>query len=563
MIIRMWRCCGYQQLLLQGLWVLVVVAGMLLGGAECKTKNRSNNYGVPLTSVLVEVDASAPIATTDQVFLCATLDWWPPDKCDYGTCSWGTDSILNIDLTNPLLEKTLTELAPLRIRLGGTLQDKVVYDVGNPVQPCLPIVLNSSAMLGFQGGCLTMERWTELNNLFSRTGTILAFGLNAMYNRKQVAPGVWGPWDSSNALAFIQYTVAQGFQQVQAWEFGNELTSYGVGTSISAQQYAEDAIELRRVINSLYPADVPRPLLVAPDGFFEPVWFSAFLNASGPGVVDAVTRHIYNLGPGVSNDLVSEILNPTILDNELWNFQSVKNILQTVAPWAAAWVGEAGGAFNSGHALVTDAFVFSFWYLDELGMAASFDTKVYCRQTFIGGNYGLLNTTTFKPNPDYYSALLWNRLMGSTVLATKVAGAPYLRAYTHCQKDTTTGGVTVLLINLSNTTVNVNVGITAGTSNNEQDVSASREGIFFSMARVHTPSTPTRLEYHMTAPAQNLQSQTVLLNGVELGLTPLGELPTLSPLATDNSTPISVAPFSIAFAVLPNAGVLACGTMAP
>jgi heparanase 1 len=61
--------------------------------------------------------------------------------------------------------------------------------------------------------------------------------------------------------------------------------------------------------------------------------------------------------------LVSEILNPNILDNELWNFQSVKNILQTVAPWAAAWVGEAGGAFNSGHALVTDAFVFSFWYL--------------------------------------------------------------------------------------------------------------------------------------------------------------------------------------------------------
>jgi hypothetical protein len=74
----------------------VVVTGMLLGGAECKTKNRSNNYGVPLTSVLVEVDASAPIATTDQVFLCATLDWWPPDKCDYGTCSWGTDTILNI-----------------------------------------------------------------------------------------------------------------------------------------------------------------------------------------------------------------------------------------------------------------------------------------------------------------------------------------------------------------------------------------------------------------------------------------------------------------------------------
>lgn len=41
-------------------------------------------------------------------------------------------------------------------------------------------------------------------------------------------------------------------------------------------------------------------------------------------------------------------------------------------------------------------------YLDQLGMAAKYDTKTYCRQTLIGGNYGLLNTTTFVPNPDYY-----------------------------------------------------------------------------------------------------------------------------------------------------------------
>ena len=41
-------------------------------------------------------------------------------------------------------------------------------------------------------------------------------------------------------------------------------------------------------------------------------------------------------------------------------------------------------------------------YLDQLGMSATYDTKTYCRQTLIGGNYGLLNTTTFVPNPDYY-----------------------------------------------------------------------------------------------------------------------------------------------------------------
>ena len=41
-------------------------------------------------------------------------------------------------------------------------------------------------------------------------------------------------------------------------------------------------------------------------------------------------------------------------------------------------------------------------YLDQLGMASKYNTKVFCRQTLIGGNYGLLDTQTFLPNPDYY-----------------------------------------------------------------------------------------------------------------------------------------------------------------
>lgn len=41
-------------------------------------------------------------------------------------------------------------------------------------------------------------------------------------------------------------------------------------------------------------------------------------------------------------------------------------------------------------------------YLDQLGMAAKYNSKVYCRQSLIGGNYGLLDRNTFVPNPDYY-----------------------------------------------------------------------------------------------------------------------------------------------------------------
>lgn len=41
-------------------------------------------------------------------------------------------------------------------------------------------------------------------------------------------------------------------------------------------------------------------------------------------------------------------------------------------------------------------------YLDQFGMSAKHNTKVYCRQALVGGFYGLLEKETFVPNPDYY-----------------------------------------------------------------------------------------------------------------------------------------------------------------
>jgi hypothetical protein len=66
--------------------------------------------------------------------------------------------------------KWSAELSPLRLRLGGTLEDLVVYDVGNPPVPCLPFVRAPSSAFGFQGGCLSMARWSALMKFFQRTG---------------------------------------------------------------------------------------------------------------------------------------------------------------------------------------------------------------------------------------------------------------------------------------------------------------------------------------------------------------------------------------------------------
>lgn len=44
----------------------------------------------------VIIDGNSVIGNIDDDFVCATLDWWPPEKCDYGRCSWGLASLLNL-----------------------------------------------------------------------------------------------------------------------------------------------------------------------------------------------------------------------------------------------------------------------------------------------------------------------------------------------------------------------------------------------------------------------------------------------------------------------------------
>ena len=67
----------------------------------------------------------------------------------------------------------------------------------------------------------------------------------------------------------------------------------------------------------------------------------------------------------------------------------------------------------------------NFRYLDQLGMAAKYSTKVYCRQTLVGANYALLNRTTMEPNPDYYrqEQIMFKDMLGCFFLSFKGAAS--------------------------------------------------------------------------------------------------------------------------------------------
>ncbi|XP_022946152.1 heparanase-like protein 3 [Cucurbita moschata] len=522
--------------------------------------NSNGEEGDGFLSGTVSIDGKSAIGGIDEDFICATLDWWPPEKCDYGTCSWGQASLLNLDLGSNILLNAIKEFKPLKLRLGGTLQDKLIYDTEDHKQPCISFKRDTKELFGFTQGCLPLDRWDKLNDFFKKGGAKIIFGLNALNGRKFASNGsAVGAWNYMNAESFVRYTVKKNYI-IHGWEFGNELCGSGVGTRISAEQYASDTIVFQKMVQSIYNGVQTKPLTIAPGGFFDENWFKEFVDKTTP-TLDAVTHHIYNLGAGVDKHLVERILNPSYLNGMVETFYKLHEVLRNSRSSAKAWVGEAGGAYSSGHNLVSNAFVSSFWYLDQLGMAATFDTKTYCRQTLIGGNYGLLNTTTFEPNPDYYSALLWHRLMGRNVLSTRFNGTKKIRAYAHCSKQSK--GITLLLLNLDgNTTVHTELAFnrTSGLhykhrsyKNKQKVVRTSRpygrEGEAF------------REEYHITAKDGNLHSQTVLLNGKILSVNSSGNIPSLQPKQVNSSEPITVAPFSIVFVHIPNIVLPACSNV--
>ncbi|XP_076918022.1 heparanase-like protein 3 [Bidens hawaiensis] len=535
-----------------GVYILALLLTLTSNLVTSQTETRND-----VLQGRVFIDGKSAIAHIDSDFICATMDWWPPEKCDYGTCSWGHASLLNVDLNNKIFQNAIKAFSTLKIRVGGSLQDKVVYQTEYDPKPCIQFSRNTSALFGFTEGCLPLSRWDQLSNFFKETGAEIIFGLNALAGKKILADGsAVGAWDPANAESLIRYTVKKKYT-MYAWELGNELSGSGVGTRVSASQYAFDTKTLKTIVQTAYEGTEPKPRIIAPGGFFDPNWFKEFIDRT-PDTLDIITHHIYNLGPGVDQHLVEKILNPSYLDGEADTFKNLESILKTSATSASAWVGEAGGAYNSGHNLVTNAFVFSFWYLDQLGMSSVYDTKTYCRQTLIGGNYGLLNTTTFEPNPDYYSALLWQHLMGRNVLSSNFNGTKKIRSYAHCAKESK--GITLLLINLdSKAAVDVSLSLdSTWTLNN------LKSRVHYHLHKANTPrsskisGTNTREEYHLTAKNGDIHSQVMLLNGKELRVNSNAEIPQLEPVYVDSSEAISVAPFSIVFAHIPYLTLHAC-----
>nr|KJB33611.1 hypothetical protein B456_006G021700 [Gossypium raimondii] len=330
-------------------------------------------------------------------------------------------------------------------------------------------------------GCLPMERWDELNKFFNQTG-----------------------WQSQNARDFMKYTISKGYK-VDSYEFGHQLSRAGMGASIEAEQYGKDIVVLKNLVKELHLDPKTQPKVLGPSGYYDEKWFNSFLEVSRQEVVDGVTHHIYNLGPGDDPNMITKIQDPSYLNQVAQTYKGVLDIVNKFKPQSRAWVFKSGRALHGGAKDVSQTFANGFWYFDQLGMASTYNHKVFCRQTLIESNQNL-------------------------------------RVYAHCAKKKP--GISIIFINLSkDSSFNVTLSNYEHQSRNLRTTDVVKPNYEFR-------GYQNREEYHLAALAGNIQGQIVLLNDIQMVPTKTFDIPAIEPKLVNASTPISVAAYSIVYVTI-------------
>ena len=199
-----------------------------------------------------------------------------------------------------------------------------------------------------------------------------------------------------------------------------------------------------------------------------------------------------------------------------------RNLRDEFEPGKPMWVTETADAACGGNPWAS-TFLDTFRYLDQLGRLAKQGVQVVMHNTLASSDYGLLEEKTLRPRPNYWGALLWRRLMGTTVLEAGVGIAEGRHVYAHCMRGTP-GGVTLLVINNSRTETVTEI-----------------------------PLESTRY----TLSADPLQNADVELNEATLKVDDSGDLPAIEGVATAAGS-VSFAPGSITFLTIERARNSTC-----
>jgi hypothetical protein len=434
-----------------------------------------------------------------------------------------------IDLGNARLRKLAAALGPAYVRVSGTWANSTFFQDSDEAAP-------AKAPAGFNG-VLTRKQWKGVID-FAQAANAEIVTSFAISPGVRDGAGVWTPVEAEKFLSFTR----QAGGRIAAAEMFNEPTFAMMGGApkgYAAAAYGKDF----QAFDSYVKKAAPEMKVLGPGSVGEAgtlgnmpgiqLLKSEDMLAGGAGAqLDAFSYHYYG---GVSlrcarggmgartqaGALDRDWLEKTLIDEKFY-----ADMRDRLAAGKPLWLTETGETACGGDPWAAD-FLDTFRYLNQLGALARQGVQVVMQNTLAASDYAFIDETTLEPRPNYWGALLWRRLMGTTVLQAPETGTgagENLYLYAHCLRNKP-GGVAVLAIN------------------------ADRTG-------AKSIALPTMAERY-TLTAANLEDNKVELNGKLLTLGAGDSLPLLDGVATRAGT-VELAPASISFFAIPKAGNAAC-----
>jgi hypothetical protein len=431
-----------------------------------------------------------------------------------------------IDLANRRLRVLAAALGPAYVRVSGSWANSTYFqdfESGSPATP--PAGFNS---------VLTRAQWRGVVD-FARAANA------KIVTSFAVSPGTRdakGTWTTAEAQKLLAYTASIG-GQIAAAEFFNEPN---VG-SLSGAPQGYDAAAYGRDFNVFLPfirKAAPNLLVLGPGSTGEAssllgnrpgmIKSEDMLAAAGRGL-DAVSYHFYGAlsqrcaafmpggGTTPAAALSAEWLSKT--EREAAFYAGIRDRFE---PGKPLWLTETAETGCGGNEWAS-TFLDSFRYLEQLGRLARRGVQVVAHNTLAASDYALLDETTFDPQPNYWAAVLWRRLMGPTVLDPGPPPAPKLDLFAHCLAGEP-GGVALMAVNTDG-------------------------------AATATLDIPVRAERYTLTADGGLLSKQVQLNGAVLLLGKENRVPSLSGTSAGVGT-VDLPPASITFLALRGAGNGGC-----
>jgi heparanase 1 len=429
------------------------------------------------------------------------------------------------DLANPRLRKLAAALGPAYVRVSGTWANSTYFHDSDAPAPSAPPA-------GF-GGILTRGQWRGVIDF--------AHAVNAeIVTSFAISPGVRdrnGVWTPDEARKFLEFTKRAG-GSIAAAEFFNEPTFAAMGGAPKGYDAAAYARDFAAFVPFARKA-APDMVILGPGSVGEASPFGPgltllktedMLASARPGDIEVFSYHFY---PSVSKRCgamgAAGQTTPEAALSEQWLSRTDRDaafygaLRDRFAPGKPLWLTETGETACGGNPWAS-TFIDSFRYLDQLGRLARRGVQVVAHNTLAASDYGLIDEETLAPRPNYWAAVLWRRMMGTTVLDAGTPPARGVHLYAHCLRNHP-GGVAVLALN----------------TDREKPVDFT---------------IPIKAERY-TLTATDLLSATVELNGTELRLGAGDALPRIGGKPEKAGT-VTLAPASITFLSFTGANNAAC-----